>query len=721
MSTIIYTGQNVAKDCIVGDVQTNRYSVFNGLELPRRIGPSLEVTLLGVQAGTKPTTAATSASAGALTAGKYYGWVAVYASNRYTRPVAALDGSVNMTRGNPSEAITFLVTDGTKAVDVTVPTISQAGITHVLLYRSIANTTATEAAAGPFFYVGQSANTGASVTITDAASDTDLGGLPSVELDNDPPNAYRYAVDVRGTIFAGGNFQLGLVNSCTVTPGSSTVTLDSDILYDGVRGWKFRCTADTTGGTEGSGLFYANYVDAHTLKLVDETGAEKLYDGSLSGAGQAFVLYLPGNVLCWSKPHEPEAWPILNSIDFEGNITGLIQIPNQSLLLVCTDKPSMVVLDINLIGTQSFGANQRIISQTFSATSHYSLVTVEGAVRGIDATLGCVFEVTGIVIQDITKSVVPKIWKYLAQNLSLIRNWHCAYDQKQKLFAAFVTFQNSQRMVDFCIGQNVITGSWFFNWEKDLLCSGTYRDPNTGEFMVLGGTQGFTDSGAVWGRLWSPDVFDEWFPGGLKSGTITASTGPLSFTVDHSVTDLHTDDTGLKGRWVLVTDANGEHEQLGYILSNTAGEITLSTVVQGSSVPSTLDPLPASGWKFYVGLIECRWGPKLFDFGDPDVRKKVQEVWACTVGHDPANLPIIRLYRGFDTPYAEQLQLAERTYLDKGGTQTLANQTSAKLEPTMRWGISFIDRSYGATTLRSLTFVYLPQVTTPAGVVRSKA
>jgi hypothetical protein len=457
------------------------------------------------------------------------------------------------------------------------------------------------------------------------------------------------------------------------------------------------------------------------LRLLDAEGVAKNYDGALAGAGQTFVLYLPGNVLRWSKKGEPEAWPLLNSIDFEGTITGLIQVPNQSLLLVCTDRPSMIILDTNLIETASFKTNTYMVSTTYTATSHYSLVPVEGKIRGLDASLGCIFELDGTSVRDITKDRVPKIWGYLSRDSNAIKNWHCAYDMKQKIFGAFVTFQNAQRIVDFCIGQNVITGTWFFNWEKDLLSTGEYRDPVTGEFMILGGTQGFTDSGAVWGRIWAPGIFSEWLPGGLFSGIIVASTGDLSFTVDNTDEDLHTAHDGLKGRWVLVTDANGEHEQLAYILSNTANSITLASVVQGSNVPNALDPLPVQGSRFYLGLTECRWGPKLFDFGDPDVRKKIQEVWACTVSHDPDNLPFIRMYRGFDTPYVEQLQLEERLYLDHERMQTLANQVSAKLESAPRWGMSFIDRSYGPTTLRSLTLVFLPQVTTPAGVARGKA
>ncbi len=668
-----------------------------------------------------PTGATASATAGSLTDGKYYAWVSVYASNRYLRPVGSLDGAGNFTRGNPSAPKSMLVSGSGVAADVVIPTSNQIGVSHVLLYRSLASTTADEANAGPFFYVGQATNTGATVTITDGTSDDDLTGLPSVEENNYPPNAYRYAVEAKGYIFAGGNFQIGSANTCTVTAGSPIVTVDADVLFDGIKGWKFRCLLDTAGGVEGTGLFYVNYVDAHTLTLVDANGDPKNYDGALSGAGQTFLTYLSGNVLRWSKQNEPEAWPLENSIDLEANITGMIQIPNQSLLLVCTEKPSMLVLDINLIGTQSFKINRRVVSATFSATSHYSLVQVEGAVRGIDAVLGCIFEVDGVMVRDITKDTIPKVWQYLSKDLNLVRNWHCAYDQKQKIFGAFVAFNGSHRIIDFCIGQNIITKSWFFNWEKDLLSTGNYRDPVTGEFMILGGTQGFTDSGAVWGRIWTPEVYDEWVPGGLRSGVIVAATGDLSFTVDNGAEDLHTADDGLKGRWVLVTDANDENEQLGYILSNTANEITLASVVQGTTTPLALDPAPVAGSKFYVGLIECRWGPKLFDFGDPDIRKKILEVWACTVSHDETNMPFIRIYRGFDTPYVEQLQLVERLYLDKEPTQTLGNQVSAKLEPTMRWGMSFLDRSYGPTLLRSLTLVFNAQVTTPAAVVRSKA
>lgn len=701
----IYTGQGIAKDCIVGDVLMNRYAIFNGLELPRRIGPSLDVTLLGVDAAPTPTSAVLSATPGSLTDTKYYGWVAVYASTEYTRQWSVLDGSGNMTRGNPSAvARTLQITGANKAVDVTVATTAQTGITHVLLYRSLGMTDNADALAGPFYYVGQAVNTGASVTITDGLADSEYTGI-AVEWDNYPPNAYRYATNINSFIFAGGNFPLGATYTCTVTGGSPTVTLDSDILYDGVKGWKFRCLSDTTGGLDGHGLYYATYSDAHTLTLVDETGTPKNYDGSLAGAGNEFTLYLPGNVLAWSKQGEPEAWPLDNVINFAGDITGLIQLSAQPLLLVCTDEPAMYLLDVNLIGTHNFITQKYVVSRTYSATSHYSLVNIEGKVRGIDASMGCIFEVNGTSVTDITKRTVPRIFSYLSNNMTYIKNWHCAYDRKQKLFGAFVTYQGAHRIVDFCIGQNIATDSWFFNWEKDLLCTGNYTDPVTGEFMVLGGTQGLGDTGAVWGRIWCPNVYDEWFPSGLRSGTIVSATG-TTITVDNTDENLYTDYDGLVGRWVLVTNANDETAQLAYIKSNTADTITVDTVI-GGATSLGFDPLPAAGWKFYIGLIECRWGPKLFDFGDPDTRKKVQEIWMCVHDHDTENLPVVRVYRGMDIGYLEQVTLEEQRYLGLDRSQTLANRVAAKLEPAERWGMSVLDRSYGPMTIRSISVVFL--------------
>jgi hypothetical protein len=313
MSDTIYTGQGVAKDCIVGDRFMNRYGIFNGLELPRKIDYNQNVSLLGF---TLPTINSVSAGvgAGSLENGKWYAYRAVYASSKHTRPVAVLDGSGPYTRGNGSDIESAQAT-ASGSLDVVVTGTTDSAVTHILLYRSLGSTTEAGAEAGPFYYSTKALMTSPTTTISDTNSDASLGSIV-LETDNFPPNAYRCAVAAYGYIFAGGNFPLGEGHTCTVTPGSATVTLSAGILYDGVKDWYFKCTEDNTGGVDGGGIYFARYADTNTLQLVDSNGDALNYDGALTGAGQEFILYLPGFSLRWCKYGEPEAWPTLNNKNF---------------------------------------------------------------------------------------------------------------------------------------------------------------------------------------------------------------------------------------------------------------------------------------------------------------------------------------------------------------------------------------------------------------------
>lgn len=705
MQSVIWVGQDIAKDCVVGDRLMNRYSIFNGLELPRRIDSNLAVTLLGVRAASDPVSV-TNVGAGNIPP-HWYSWKAVYASAAYLRPVPSIDGSSNYTRGNPSINPVSLNLAVASQVNVVVPGIAQAGITHILLYRSIGASTQAESELGPYFYVTQALNAAGNVTILDNVLEDNIG--LAAETDNFVPSAYRYAVAAQSYIFAGGNFPIGKFLTCTVIPGSSIVTVDSGTpFYDGIYGWRFKLLNDTTGGVDGSGFYFANYVSPTTIQLTDSAGTPLGYNGSLTGSGLTFQVALPGHVLRWCKRGEPEAWPATNLIDFEGEITGIAQLPNRPILILCTDEPSVYALNMELVGTQAFKTNKNQISTEHTVTSHYSLVGVESALRGIDAHHGCIMETDGSAVYDISSSFVPKVFDYLSNDMNDIQLWHCAYDHKQGLFGAFVTFKGAARLIDFCIGQNVQTKSWFFNFEKDLLCSGIYIHPDTGESLVLGGTQGSVNGGGVWGRIWCPHIYSEWIPSDtLLCGTITNVVNSNVFDVDNSALDLYTTGDGLMGRWVLVCDPNGEYAQVGYIYSNTANRISVDAVVNSLN-PNQFIPIPAVGWKFYLGLIECRWGPKVYDFGDPDVLKKVWEVWCTVSGHDETKPPFIRLYRGLEKGYTSQLELYERTNMDKTKNQSFVNKTSNKLESVARWGVAWYDRSYKPTILRSLTIVFNP-------------
>jgi hypothetical protein len=154
-----------------------------------------------------------------------------------------------------------------------------------------------------------------------------------------------------------------------------------------------------------------------------------------------------------------------------------------------------------------------------------------------------------------------------------------------------------------------------------------------------------------------------------------------------------------------VTDSNGEQAQLGYIASNTANTITINSALGGMAT-TQFSPVPAYGWKFYIGLIEMRWGPKRFDFGDPDRRKVVNEVHVVAENYTRSDLPIIRLYRGLDTGYTVQQSLIEGTYRDKTTEDNCLYQRYNAIEESSRWGISWIDRSYDGTELKSMTLVF---------------
>jgi len=703
MLSTIFIGQGVAKDCIVGDRIMNRYGVFNGLERPRRIDSNLSVTVLGFDLPTI-TSVTSVATAGNLTNGQWYAYKAVYASQKYTRPTAVSDGSLNFTRGNGSAVSSAQCVHANGSMSVVLPGSTDAGVTHIFLYRSMGATTQAEAEAGPFYYSKQQANVAGANTIVDGTAEASLG--VAIESDNNYPNAYRYAVASFGYIFAGGNFTLGAGYSCTVTPGSSLVTINTTLLYDGIIGWSFKCMSDSSGGVNGAGMYYANYVNSNTLQLVNASGVAMNYNGGLSGAGQTFMLYLPGNVLRWSKFGEPESWPSLNLVNLEGDITGISEVPNLPYLVVCTDEPSIWMFDLTLVGTDSFKQTKRKISSEYSVSSHYSLCPVDGKLRGIDIQRKCIIETDGVSVRDLTKLIIPDIWKYLDNSEAHIKNWYCVYDQAQHIFGAFVGFHHSHRIIDFCIGQNTITGGWFFNFEKDLLCAARYLDPITGEQMVLGGTQGLPNgTGALWGRIWCPGVWDEWVPSAsLRSGNITGATA-TTITVDVSAgVNLYTGPGALNGRWVLVTNADGEYAQLAYIQSNTADQIVIDSVVNGIS-SIQFSPVPDNTWKFYIGMIEMRWGPKRFDFSDPDLDKKTLEVQLVVSDYDTGNLPFIRVYRGFEGGYRYQRTLTESTFMDRTPNQGLYHRYKTLVEGSARWGVSFVDRGYSQTALRSLTVV----------------
>ncbi len=706
----IYTGQGEYKDCVVGDRLFNRYGVFNGIERPRRIDRAVSVSQLGFDTPEGPITVTVSASAGSLTPDKYYAYRLVTASRKYRRSVAVGDGSLDYVRSNPSSAMCLgAPASSLKAVEISVPGITgHPEITDIFIYRNTAASTPAEALAGPFYYAGKMDTPGAPTTFTDTISDEELGEI--VEEDNFPPSTHPYAVVAYNRAFTGGARKLsGVPYTMGFTNGSPTVTLSmypTVKLYDGIVGWRIRVIADTSGGVDGLGTYYVNYVDDHTLQLVDENDDPKNYDGT-TDTSKSVVLYTPGNILRWSKDGELGAYPAENYMLFEGDIMGIGVVPSQALLVVYTDTPAMYSVNLTLVGTASFGRSKTLISTEFTTCSHYSICAVDGKLRAIDMWKGCITETDGVTVRDVTSDSIPYIWDFLDQDPDKQLFWHCAYDDRQGLFGAFVSLSGSLRVIDFCIGQNTVTGAWFFHFEKDLLSTGKYVEPSTNTPMVLGGTEGLpSGEGAVWGRIWAPGIYDEWIPDGSPlSGTVSGVTNSTKFSVTGG--GLPTSGDGLKGRWVLVCNANGEYAQVGYIVENTATTITVSGVVGGND-NTQFDPIVAAGWKWYLGLIEVKWGPKILDFGDPVLFKKIWEIWCTVTETDPDNLPFFRLYKSGSTQYERQLAVQPKTYRDGDSMDAHVNQVGTKLEEMPLWAISFHERSHEGVILHDLTIIFNP-------------
>jgi hypothetical protein len=253
----------------------------------------------------------------------------------------------------------------------------------------------------------------------------------------------------------------------------------------------------------------------------------------------------------------------------------------------------------------------------------------------------------------------------------------------------------------------MLTGSWFFNYEKDLLCTALYRDLQTGDEYVLGGTEGYGTFGGRMGRIWVPDVYADWAPpSGLLFGNVDSVVNPSTIRVDNSGDDLYLDHGGLAGLWVLVVDENKENAQLGYIDWNDADTFHVSDVIGSAGGGMVFDPLPTATSKFYLCLIECRWGPKFFEFGDPDSDKKVIDVRCVLLDYDDQNLPIVEFHEGITPEVKRTLTLVEDKLHNGTASKGLHVPAGMQLISMPRWGMSIVDRSYGKYVLNSITVSY---------------
>lgn len=716
-------GQNEAKECYPGNVRVNRYGVWNGLERPRRIDSQGNLTLMGLDPPLVAPYGTALVNIGELDSG-WYSYRHIPLNRRHVRPVPESDETQDFTRGNPSPVSSaILVPFGYAACSIWLPryladqprTDVPLECTDIGLYRTRVFPSSDASLVGPWFFtslIPNNSSANGNLHCVDVTADDNLG--EEIETDNFPPDASPFALEIDDTFFAGGRRVIGEGLTLAVASNASVLLLETAgrRFYDGIRGWRLHLEGDYKGGMDGLGNFFASYIDSGQIGLHDADLEDLGYDGAFQiTTGQEFRLYKPGDALRWSKIGEPESWPInpytqVNLVNTQGDIIGLGRIPNQPTLVLFTDKPEVRIFDVTILESPAF-KDSVLISNEFMG-HHFSLHPVESFLRGIDPHRGTIWETDGSTVRDLTHGILKEIWTYLSTQYSKQENWHAIYDQYQKIYAAFVTLGSSNRLVDFAILQYLRTGRWFFAWPKDMLCSCPYLDPETGQWMVLGGTQGLGETGGRWGRIFTPGHYSMWVPGGTKrQGTIVGVPTPTQFTVD--VTDgilFHTAGDGLQGMEVLVCDANDENEQIGLISANTGTSLTVNHVY-GSTFSDQFDPLPIAGWKFYVGLIEVRWGPKRFTMQDPTIKKHVLDFYTRVAAVDSSNLPFVRLYKGLEPDYDKQIVLSRGEYPDGSYTEVLQNKTDP-ITPPHEWGFALMERSYNGIEIHDISFVWNP-------------
>lgn len=597
--------------------------------------------------------------AGTLINNKWYGYTYCYvATTNY--PLVENTFSINgrlSPRGNPGPVGTTQIpsSGSNRAIQITVATLAgRPDVDKIWIFRTRAYDTSAEAlnavTAGLAYFILEVAN--GAITITDDGS---VPGVDQVENDNfEAPTAqFCKYYDPHWFLFGNHTFY----QKVTWVAATGVITLDAlaGTWFDGRDGQTFTLSGITTGGFDGAGGYKFKWLTSTTMQAtVDGTTPVALT--AMGGGDQFITIQGPPTTLYRSKPRNPFSWgwtrvigtsqeALQFALKVGGGIgTAIATVPNEPILKLDTEFPAKCYgYNLQLADNfDTFKQTQRIISDVFSVTSHFSqfvATTKDGqnVLWGIDYKNFAILQSNGISQYPIS-GPIPKILRILTQDRQRQFLAHGLYDPQTELNCIWVTTANSPNLVDLLIYQHAPTGFWGMSDEKDLLCSANVTDPDTGLTSSFGGTEtGF------FGQIFAKGIYSNWLPTtGVKNGTITSATNT---TITHAeATDFNIVDPGMVGNWVLIID-NLEVEGSFFttwarISAVAAKTLTIDRVIRyanGAPWINFVDPTfsitadfnglaPSAGYKFFVGMIECA-ALKYFDFGQPITDKRLLEFW----------------------------------------------------------------------------------------------
>ena len=670
---------------------------------------------------------------GELPAGKWASYLYVYAAtSRYPNVEndIAIGGSL-APRGNPNRQAPHQIDGSGHGVTVHIPQEARADIDQIWVFRTgffdTENEAALQAIAGEAFFLGAVDNDPDDAPNTvDFLDENEDGGTDIVEVDNFGVPVFRYVIYDDPYWWGWGNdpfrAQIDYASDGVLT------LLGGRKWFNGRQDQPFKIEGINTGGVDGAGTFYFLYTDdthAHA-GLFDDDGANQPVAIGSSGSNKTIIIQGPSSTLYRSKARNPFSWgrteyfgalrvPSLFAAKVGGGRgTGIAVIPNLPYLLLSTEYPAgAYTLDLRAAATDSFFTSQRNISKFYSASSHFSqfpAVRSDGmlVLWAWDAKNYCILECDGSTIRPVS-APISKTLRLMSPDRSRQQLAHGAFDSRNGLNCMWLPTSNSLSLVNLLVAQHAQTGQWFIHDEHDVLCSAQFQDGESNLSKIFIGTQ----SGFI-GEAFSEGKFEDWLlTDSPKSGFVQDATNN-SIEVDVTLLEPE-DEPAYVGSWCLLTDANGEHEQWARISSCDVATSTLEfdaiySEVGGDS--TVFNPVPAEGWRFYIGLIEVR-AIKYFDMQAPSADKKLSEIWLTLAGVDTdtdlkvmgEGSTMLRYFRDRSaTPYApladDKLGIPLRVveFIEASDTETWFTQ-SPPTDRIKTFGIEIIDRAYRAWKL----------------------
>lgn len=704
ITTIIAAPQKRTKDSFASSPTVGLALRANGEETVKIIDARGNVYEAGFALPTVAPTVTTIAGGGTLPAG-YRGYLYVYASSRF--PFVETDEAINGKLYPRSNASPITIANFAANQQITAATVTKttaAGIDFIWIFRTANFATSAEAqtaaAAGEAFFLVELANSGGAGTVA-WTDNNPVDSADQVQSDNYLAPQFQFAIFYDPYWWGFGNLPFTAAVSWVAGTGIITLT-GTDTWFNGRDGQNLTLSGITAGGFDGNGTWKFLWQTSTTAKVTLDGIIPVVLPTTAAGI---VTIQGPATTLYRSKPRNPFAWGFTQTIGdvnvpqqyafkVGGGIgTAIAVVPNNPTLKLDCEYPSKCfTLNLRAAGTASFESTLRIISDVYSVSAHFSqfaAVTKDGqtVLWGIDYKNYAIVQSDGISQMPIS-GPIPRILRALTTNRPKQLLAHGVYDPRTELNCIWVSTAASISLVNYLIYQHAPTGFWGFSNENDILCSATIQDTLTGNTKTFVGTE----TGLL-GQALVESVWNNWLPDtGAYIGSCTAATG----TTITTAATFNIIDNGLIGNWVLVTDVEGQQEQLARISAVSAHVLTfdrIRSLVGGGT--AAFNPVPVVGSLFYIGLIECRL-LKYFDFGAPQTDKQLMELWMSQQSVDETDASVgtlIRWYRERATTYT-QFTALQNEYDDTTGSDAWFSTEDVPAELVKMFGIEIINRGY---------------------------